>query len=131
MSDILICSSDTALVQSLFQLLSPQGYYIDTADCASDMMQKILSQNFKVIILSLHIKGMDSLQAIPVINRINPQLPIIIVADRASLEIERVARSNKIFYYFVKPIEPEELWSVVKQALAKGPKPQKGSAMLS
>ena len=125
MLDILICGCDTTLVRSLFQLLSPQGYDIDTADCASDIMQKILFQNFKVIILCLYIKGMDSLEVIPVINRIDPQLPIIIVADRASLEIERVARSNKIFYYSVKPLDPEELTSVVKQALAKMPKPHK------
>jgi len=51
--------------------------------------------------------------------RIQPHLPIITITGDASLETEKKARAEDIFYYFVKSFDLEEMKKVVKSALSK------------
>ena len=45
------------------------------------------------------------------------ELPVILIAEDASLELERRAREHKIFYYLVHPIERSEVEAVVEDLL--------------
>jgi len=71
-----------------------------------------------VVILGMRTVGMSGLEALPIVNQIDPSLPVIIVADDETLETERAVRRLKIFYYLVKPVDFRELRDAIRQAVS-------------
>ncbi len=119
MSTILIGDANSSFLRWLEEMLFAEDYQIDTAESASELIQKLLRRNFESLVLSTNIKGMDGLEVIPIVKQIDKKLPIIVVADCGSLETEKKARMQNIFYYFVKPIYPDEMKEVLREATGK------------
>jgi len=61
--------------------------------------------------------GMSGLETIPLIKKVHPNLPIIVITADTSAQTERKIRAQGIFYYFVKPFNMEEMGQVVKSVL--------------
>jgi len=119
MSDILVCNGDHPLSQYLVDLLSEEGHRVEVTQRGSEAIQKILSKKFKAVILGMDIEGMSGVEVISIINKIDKNLPIITIATDDSLEAERRVRGEKIFYYFIKPINGKEMRAVVRDAIRK------------
>ena len=119
MSTILIGDANSSFLRWLEEMLFAEDYQIDTAESASELIQKLLRRNFESLVLNTNIKGMDGLEVIPIVKQIDKKLPIIVVADCGSLETEKKARMQNIFYYFVKPIYPDEMKEVLREATGK------------
>jgi DNA-binding NtrC family response regulator len=119
MSDILVCIGDHPLNQYLANLLSGEGYRVEVTQRGSEAIHKILSKKFKAVILGMDIEGMSGEEVISIVNKIDTNLPIIAIAADDSLETARRIRSKKIFYYFIKPINDEEMRAVVRDAIRK------------
>lgn len=62
-------------------------------------------------------RSLKNLDVINVIQAIRQDLPIIVIAEDDSLELERIARQKGIFYYLVQPIERAEVEAVLQDAL--------------
>lgn len=119
MAKILICSEDHLDNQFLEELLTAQGYEVTVTHQASEVIQKVLNKKFHALILGIHLEGMSGLEAIPIINKIDSRLPIIAITGDNSLETERKIRKEKIFYYFLKPVDSEEMRAVLRDAVMK------------
>jgi DNA-binding NtrC family response regulator len=119
MSDILICNGDVSFLRNIEEMLIMENYQVETTESASELLQKLLCQNFEALILGAKIKGMDMLEVIPIVKLVDAGLPIIAVADSPSLETERRARMQNIFYYFVNPINMDEMKAVLREAIKK------------
>ncbi|OGG54480.1 MAG: hypothetical protein A3F84_11020 [Candidatus Handelsmanbacteria bacterium RIFCSPLOWO2_12_FULL_64_10] len=117
MASILICDEDALFTHSLQRRLIEDGYQVAATARAGEAIQHALSQPVDAMILSIHTVGMSGLEALPILNQIDPSLPVIVVADDERLETERAARRSKIFYYLVKPVDLRELRDVVRQAV--------------
>lgn len=61
--------------------------------------------------------SLKNLDVINVIQAIRSDLPIIVIAEEDSLDLERRARQRGIFYYLVQPIERQEVEAVLKDVL--------------
>lgn len=119
MAKVLICSEDHFDNQFLEELLSTEGYEVEVTHQASEAIRRILTQRFQALILGIHLEGMSGLEAIPIINKIDSRLPIITITDDDSLETERKTRKERIFYYFLKPVDAEEIKAVLRDAIQK------------
>ena len=120
MSTILIGDRDSSFLQWLGEMLVAEDYRIEAAKSASELIQKLLCKKFESIILSTNIRGMNWLEVIPIIKQINKNIPVIVIAHCNSLETERRARTQNIFYYSVKPtIDPDEMKEVLRDAVGK------------
>lgn len=116
MADVLICEKDRLFADRLDRLLLKAGYHTVAVEHGDRAVQHIRSGTFDVLILGIHADDSDPLKAIPAIHRVDRSLPIIVVAEQASLDMERRARTERIFYYFVRPVNSEEMEEVVRQA---------------
>jgi DNA-binding NtrC family response regulator len=70
------------------------------------------------VVLGLGKKSIANLDVIQVIHAVKPQLPVIVIGEEDSLELERSARQKNIFYYLVHPIaraEVEAVWKDVER----------------
>lgn len=69
------------------------------------------------VFLGVGQKTLEHLDVIPVIQAARPDLPVIVIAEEDSLELERKARQKSIFYYLVHPVDPPEIEAVLKDVL--------------
>jgi len=80
-------------------------------------IRKVLKETVHVLILDIYMAGIDGLETISLLKRLNPNLPIIVITGNTSLGTEKKARTAGIFYYFTKPFDMEEMKKVVKSAI--------------
>jgi DNA-binding NtrC family response regulator len=69
------------------------------------------------ILLGVGRSNLEHLEMIPVIHAVRSDLPIIVLAEEDSLELERAARQKKIFYYLVHPLDSSEVKAVLEDVL--------------
>ncbi len=69
------------------------------------------------VFLGVGHKTLEHLDVIPVIHAARPDLPVIVIAEEDSLELERKARQKSIFYYLVHPVDPSEIEAVLRDVL--------------
>ena len=61
-----------------------------------------------------------NLDVVPMIRAVMCDLPVVVIAEDDSLELERNARQKGIFYYIVRPIERAEAKALLTDVLRRG-----------
>ena len=117
MSDVLICDRDRSFAESLERVLSDWGYAAEVTDVGSRAVQKLLAGSCGMIVLGVHEGDHDGVDMIPLVHQISRDLPVVVVGDGGSLEMERRVRLEKVFYYMVQPVDFDEMKQVVQRAL--------------
>ena len=114
---ILVCDDDPRMRDTIVDTLANESFDVDTADRAVDAIQRIMRASYGALILDLKLPGLGGLDAIAVVKRFDPVLPIIVMTGHASYETEQAARTAGIFYYLVKPFNADELVAAVRAAV--------------
>lgn len=114
---ILVCDDDPRMRDTIVETLANEAFDVDTADRAVDAIQRIMRTSYGALILDLKLPGLGGLDAIAVVKRFDPALPIIVMTGHASYETEQAARAAGIFYYLVKPFNVDELVAAVRDAV--------------
>lgn len=102
----------------MFLLLSSKGYEVKTTDSASDLIREV-ERTTGIIVLDAELSGMKAYEMIPLMKRINPKLPIIVMSASGSVELAQKIRNEGIFFYAMKPIDVDEIEMVVESAFKK------------
>jgi DNA-binding response OmpR family regulator len=113
---VLLCDDDSRILESIGDVLR-RSFEVETAERATDAIQKIMRDRYQALILDLKLPGLGGVDAIAVIKRLDATLPIIAMTGYASYELERAARAAGAFYYLVKPFPMRELIDAVKAAI--------------
>lgn len=90
------------------------------ASSLTELLRETVSRTPAAIVLGVQPGAFDELEAISVLHAMRARVPIIVVAREDSLELERKAREENIFYYLVEPIQTEELDAVIEDMLRYG-----------
>lgn len=62
---------------------------------------------------------MTHLDVIPMIRAVGKELPVIVVGEEDSLDLERRARQHTVFYYLVHPLDLKEVKAVLDDVLRR------------
>jgi len=119
MPSILIVDDDIYLTKLLGKMLVREGYSVETAESGDKAIEEVSKKRYDILLLDIHMEGIDGIEAIPLIKKINANIPIIIITADHSPSTEKRIRREDIFYYLLKPFEFEELRKAVKSALSK------------
>ena len=121
MPDVLICDRDRTQAETWAHPIAASGHTIDFVESSSRAVQRVLAEPCGVVFVSVSLSDEEGLDTISVVHDLDSQLPVVAVAERESLDLEREARLRKVFYYLVQPVDAEELEAVVGRALAAKP----------
>jgi DNA-binding NtrC family response regulator len=114
---ILVCDDDARVRETIVEAMAAEALDVDTADRAVDAIQRVMRTTYRALVLDLKLPGLGGLDAISVVKRFDPALPIIVMTGHASYEVEQAARAAGIFYYLVKPFNLDELVQAVRAAV--------------
>jgi len=116
---ILIVDDEEDTLDACTQALIKEGYHIDTANRAQEALEKVEAKNYRLVIADIKMPGMDGIELLQRIKRLDPQIEVIMITGYATIETAVKSMKEGAYDYLPKPFTPEELRVRVKKALEK------------
>ena len=114
-----IIDDEPVIHDVLAQLLTSEGYEVEISGSGEEALAKFPSQSFDVILLDLLMPGIDGIETLRRIKRIDPQAAVIIITAYGSVESAISAMKIGALDYVQKPFKHDDLLVVLEKALER------------
>ena len=114
---LLIVDDEFSVRDSLYHWFRKDGYSVEAAENASEALRTLQDKRFDVILLDIKMPGMDGMELLDHIRRIDQQTAVIMLTAFASVDTAVRALKQGAFDYVTKPIDPDELSHLVLRAM--------------
>lgn len=101
----------------LGQLLASEDYEVEMSSSGEEALEKLGPRTFDLTLLDLLMPGMDGIEVLKKIKKIDPTAAVIIITAYASVESAIAAMKIGAFDYVQKPFKNDELLMTVERAL--------------
>jgi two-component system response regulator PilR (NtrC family) len=112
-----VIDDEPIIHEVLSQLLSSEGYEVVLSSSGEEALEKHSAQFYDVTLLDLLMPGLDGIEVLRGIKRIDPQAVIIIITAYASVESAISAMKMGAYDYIQKPFKHDELLLIIERAL--------------
>lgn len=116
---VIVCDAKRTEIEQLERLLSTR-YHLLLSTTPMEALHNLMSFPVQSMILGLQRKDTSFRELIPLVKKLKPALPIIVIADGRSLEEQRAIQREGIFYFVPRPVADDEVLSAVANAVQKG-----------
>jgi len=113
---ILIVEPDPEVARDIFVLFQlergrfdSERYEPEIARSVTEAAEQAQAVNFHCIIMDIELPEMKGYEAVPLMKTINNNPPVIITADKNSLEVETKVREQDVYYYHLRSFGLDEL----------------------
>jgi len=108
---------------SIVSFLRSQGIDVDTATTVEEGVDKLARQHYNLILLDYRMPRIDGLQALKLIKRTYPHVPVVMLTMMTDAELIKKAMVEDAYDYLVKPVQPAQLMALIarlqKESLKK------------
>ena len=115
---LLIVDDELSVRDSLGKWFREEGYEVSSAESASEALTMLAAQKPDVALLDIKMRGTDGIELQRRIHEIDPQIIVIMMTGYASVETAVAALKNGAYDYVTKPLDPDEIAHLVKNAMA-------------
>jgi len=112
-----VIDDEPIIHEVLSQLLTAEGYEVELSSSGEEALEKHSSQTHDVTLLDLLMPGLDGIEVLKNIKRVDPQAVIIIITAYASVESAIAAMKMGAYDYIQKPFKHDELILTIERAL--------------
>jgi len=105
------------LLTSLAQILTNEGYQVDTADTGQEAIEKSKTQIYHLALLDIKLPDMEGTQLLTAMKDTTPKMVKIIITGYPSLDNAVEAVNKNADGYVIKPIDINKLLETVKKHL--------------
>jgi DNA-binding NtrC family response regulator len=103
-------------------ILSEDGYQVEWTDSGPSAICEALSGSLGACVIMVSRNADREVDYIPCLNRVDPKLPIIVISEHDSVELQRRIRRHRVYYYLILPINRDEIRAVLHSAVPLGTK---------
>jgi DNA-binding NtrC family response regulator len=115
----LIVDDEEIVRESLSGWLEKDGYQVATAPDGPSAIEALGGGPWAILLVDLKMPGMDGLQVLEQVRRLQPQAAVVIVTAFATVETAVKAIKLGAADYIVKPFDPEELSIIIQKIVAQ------------
>ncbi|MDD8017404.1 MAG: sigma-54 dependent transcriptional regulator [Bacteroidota bacterium] len=116
--NIMVVDDEEVMRESLAAWLREDGYNVDTAISGKDAIEKSRMKDYAIYFIDLKMPGgVDGIETMMEIRRIQPESSIIIVTAYATVDTAITAMKEGAQEYIVKPCNPEEISLLVNRII--------------
>ena len=115
---LLIVDDELSVRDSLGKWFREEGYEVATSENASDALTRLAEQSWDAALVDIKMHGTDGIELQRRMHEVDPELIMIIMTGYASVETAVAALKNGAYDYVTKPLDPDEIAHLVKNALA-------------
>jgi len=114
----LIVDDELSVRDSLGKWFREEGYDVTMVENAGDALTRLAEQRWDAALVDIKMHGTDGIELQRRMHEIDPELIVIIMTGYASVETAVTALKNGAYDYVTKPLDPDEIAHLVKNALA-------------
>ncbi|NMA52628.1 MAG: response regulator [Peptococcaceae bacterium] len=112
---ILVVDDNTGICLLLSEVLKEEGYSVEVANNGLEAINKVLLSQPALILLDAKMPGMSGFKVLHEINRINSQIPVVMMSAYTELpDVQEAKKKGDIQYYLNKPFDFDRLKEVIK-----------------
>jgi len=100
----------------LKRLLKKEGNEPEEAENGNDAIRAFDRGDFDLVLLDQRLPDMSGIEVLKKLKEINPIIPVIIITAYANVEDAVNAMKMGAYHYLTKPINPDELTIIIKNA---------------
>jgi DNA-binding NtrC family response regulator len=116
---ILVVDDEEIMREILEALLTREGYQVRLAASAEEGLELARTMPFDAAIVDVMLPGMNGVQALDELKKIDDDLPVLMITAFASVENAIAAIKRGAFDYITKPFKNDEVLAVMRNALAQ------------
>ena len=94
-------------------------YDVDTARSAEEAIEKFNQHAYELVITDLKLPGKSGLDLLEYIRSRDSNMPVIMITAFGTIENAINAMKKGAFNYLTKPVNPDELQTVIREAIEK------------
>lgn len=117
---ILIVDDEESICQSLKAILSDEGYQVLVAGSGEEAVKIVEDEMPQLVLLDIWLPGIDGLETLKAIKKINPQLMVVIMSGHGTIETAVKATKLGAFDFIEKPLSLDKIIILVNNAISLG-----------
>ena len=116
---ILFVDDDKTFSKVMKKELTRMGYSVVCADCGEKAIDALRKRNFEIVILDIKMPGIGGLNTLKSVKEIDPDVEVIMLTGRATIETAVGSMKMGAYDYITKPCRLSELDMLLKKAYEK------------
>ena len=120
MANILIVDDDVTFCLMLKTLLAKNNYQVSTVFSPVEVKKIIQEKFFEIVLTDMRMPDINGLELIGLIKKQSPKTQIIMMTGYADITTAIRSIKQGAFNYIPKPLNPDEVLNVIKEALSTG-----------
>ncbi|MCK5584548.1 response regulator [Candidatus Bipolaricaulota bacterium] len=117
-ASILIVDDEPIVREAIRDWLIEAGYDVTTAETGERALEITAEKDFGLIIIDVRLPGKTGIRVLEEMKEVNPNVKAIIITAYASPQMRTEAIELGALHYLSKPIAPDQLEKIVREALA-------------
>lgn len=114
---ILVVDDDEGVRNSLQGILSDEGFRVELANDGRTALEGLRRYSYKVVFLDVWMPGMDGIQVLEEISKINGNPAVIMISGHATIETAVRATKLGAFDFVEKPLSLDKIILVLRNAI--------------
>jgi len=116
---VLLVDDETEFLETLVKRLIKRGLNILTAKSGEEALTTIKGKRVDVAVLDVRMPGIDGIQTLSEIKKLDPLMEVIMLTGHASIEAAIEGMGLGAFDYLMKPADIDELYYKLQDAFKK------------
>lgn len=100
-------------------VLEDEGYHAEIAQNGQEAIERFKQKHFDIVIADLHMPGMDGIELLNNIKKLDIKTLVIIMTARPSIESAIQAFRHGAYDYITKPIDPDTIINTIQRGFEK------------
>ena len=117
MGRILLVDDEEIMRSSLSDWLREDGYEVLAVEDGYKALTEAENADWDLAIVDLKMPGIDGIEVLKSVNKIKPDLPVVIMTAYATVDTAVIAMKEGAADYIVKPFNPEEISLVINKII--------------
>ena len=124
--NLLLVDDDKSLLRLLTIRLEGEGYNVTAVEDGQSALKKLQNDNFDVVLSDLRMPGLDGLSLFEEIMGIRKDIPVILMTAHGTIADAVAATQRGVFGFLPKPVDHDELRTLLQKALSQSQAAQPG-----